>query len=66
MTYRQALEYYKNLEKHKYISFKYWKVFKKLYKYEERKYTLENFLILNLPLLVSPIFRIRKLLKRSN
>ena len=60
---RQALEYYNNLEKHKYCNFKSWSLFKKLYKYEDRKYTLENFLILNLPILVAPIFKIRKLLK---
>ena len=60
---RQALAYYENLEKHKYISFKSWGLFRKLYQYEDRKYTLENFLILNLPILVAPVFKIRKLLK---
>ena len=61
---RRALEYYKNLEKHKYISFKSWGLFKKLYKYEDKKYTLENFLILNTPILVAPIFKIRSLMKK--
>lgn len=60
---RQALEYYENLEKHKYCNFKSWGLFRKLYQYEDRKYTLENFLILNLPILVVPIFKIRNLLK---
>lgn len=63
---RQALEYYKDLEKHKYLYFKSWRLFKKLYKYEDRKYALENFLILNLPLVVAPIFIIRKLFKKTN
>ena len=61
---REALDYYKNLEKHKYICFKSWRLFRKLYKYEDRKYTLENFLILNTPILVAPIFKIRNLLKK--
>ena len=61
---RQALDYYKNLEKHKYISFKSWGLFRKLYKYEDNKYTLENFLILNTPILVAPIFKIRNLMKK--
>lgn len=60
---KKALGYYKNLEKHKYANFKSWGLFKKLYKYENRKYAIENFLILNLPILVAPIFKIRKLLK---
>lgn len=60
---RKALAYYENLEKHKYLNFKSWGLFNKLYKYENRKYTLENFLILNLPILVAPIFWTRKLLK---
>lgn len=60
---RQALEYFEYLEKHKYCNFKYWKLFRKLYKYEDKKYALENFLILNLPILVAPIFKIRNLLK---
>lgn len=61
---KQALDYYKNLEKHKYISFKSWGLFRKLYKYEDVKYRLENFLILNTPILVAPIFKIRTLLKK--
>ena len=60
---RQALEYFEYLEKHKYCNFKYWKLFRNLYKYEDKKYALENFLILNLPILVAPIFKIRNLLK---
>lgn len=60
---KQALKYYENLEKHKYLNFSNWNLFKKLYKYEDRKYTLENFLILNLPIFVAPIFKIRNLLK---
>lgn len=60
---KKALAYYENLEKHKYASFSSWGLFRKLYKYEDRKYTIENFLILNLPILVAPIFKIRKLMK---
>lgn len=60
---KKALAYYESLEKHKYINFKSWGLFRKLYKYEDRKYTLENFLILNMPMLVAPLFKIRKLMK---
>ena len=62
---KQALKYFEELEKHKYMNFKYWSLFKKLYKYEEKKYRIENFFILNLPILVAPIFKIRKLLKKN-
>lgn len=60
---RKALAYFENLEKHKYFCFKGWKLFRKLYKYEDFSYRLENFLILNTPILVAPIFKIRKLVK---
>lgn len=60
---RKALAYYENLEKHKYFSVKGWSLFRKLYQYEDRKYRLENFLILNTPILVAPIFKIRMLVK---
>lgn len=60
---KQALEYFNNLEKHKYIYLKDWRLFKKLYYYEDKKYYLENFLILNLPILVAPIFKIRNFFK---
>ena len=60
---KKSLEYFESLEKHKYLNFKGWSLFRKLYKYENRKYRLENFLILNLPILVAPIFKIRKLFK---
>ena len=60
---KQALEYFENLEKHQYFYIKEWRLFKKLYQYEDKKYQLENFLILNAPILVAPIFKIRNLMK---
>lgn len=62
---KSALKYYENLEKVKFINFKSWKLFFKLYKYENKKYILENFLILNMPILAAPLIKIRKLIKKG-
>lgn len=61
---KKALEYYKHLEKVKFINFKNWNLFFKLYKYENKKYILENFLILNIPIIAAPLIKIRKLIKK--
>lgn len=61
---KEALEYYKHLEKIKFVNFSKWKLFFKLYKYENKKYVIENFLILNVPLLAGPLIKIRKFLKK--
>lgn len=57
-----SLEYYKMLEKKKYVNFRNWSLFFKLYKYEEFGYKMQNFVILNLPILARIAF---KFLKRS-
>lgn len=57
---KEALEYYKMLEKKKNINFRKWNLFFKLYKYEGFIYNLENFLILNIPFLVRFLLKFRK------
>ena len=59
---RQALEYFKNLQKKKYFNFKGWNVFHKLYKNETFMYRIENFGIMNMPLLTKIPFGIRHLI----
>lgn len=61
---KKALRYYEGLEKVRFINFRGWNLFFKLYKYENKKYILENFLILNLPIIAAPLIKIRKLLKK--
>lgn len=62
-----ALEYYKIISKKKNFNFRKWGVFYKLYRTENFKYYMENFAILNLPLLVKPIFKVRYIiLKMKN
>ena len=56
---REALEYFKMLEKKKNFNFKGWKTFYKLYKNETTKYFIENFLILNMPRVVEIPIAIR-------
>ncbi len=64
----EAYEYFKMLTKKKNFNFKGWTTFHKLYKYETFIYYLENFCILNLPLIGRGLFNIRyvclKLLKK--
>lgn len=48
---KEAIEYYEMLEKKKNINFRKWGLFIKLYKYEGFIYNLENFAILNLPII---------------
>lgn len=57
-----SLKYYKMLENKKYVNFRNWNLFFKLYKYEEFGYKIQNFVILNLPFLARVAF---KFLKRS-
>ena len=56
---KRAYDYYKMLENTKYFNFKGWKTYHELYKTETLKYYLENFLILNMPLIAKGIFYIR-------
>ncbi len=48
---KKALQYYEMLEKKKYINFRGWFLFFKLYKYENFMYNVKNFLILNMPVI---------------
>ena len=61
---KKSLKYYENLEKVRFANFRQWGLFFKLYKYENKKYILENFLILNIPIIAAPLIKIRKLLKK--
>ena len=56
---KKALEYFKMLQKKKYINFKGWSTFHKLYKAESFMYRLENFGILNMPCITKIPFAIR-------
>ncbi len=56
---KEALEYYNMLEKKKNINFKKWKLFFKLYKYENFNYKIQNFVILNIPVIARILFKIK-------
>lgn len=58
----EALKYFENLKKVKYINLKNWKLFFRLYKYEEFSYTIQNFIILNIPILGKLAFKIKKMI----
>ena len=60
----EALKYFKNLKKVKYINLKNWNLFFKLYKYEEFSYTIQNFIILNMPILGKLAFKIKKMIRK--
>lgn len=61
---KEALEYYKMLEGKKYINFRKWNLFFKLYKYEGFIYKMENFVILNIPIVAKILFKIKKVIKK--
>jgi len=56
----KSLKYFIRLERIKYINFKSWKLFYKLYKYEKFNYMVQNFVILNLPIVARVLFKIKK------
>ena len=56
---RKALEYFEDIKDKKYINFKNWNVFHRLYKTETSIYYIENFLIMNLPIIAKVLFRMR-------
>ena len=60
----EALKYFENLKKVKYINLKNWNLFFKLYKYEEFSYTIQNFIILNMPILGKLAFKIKKMIRK--
>ena len=55
----KALEYYKMLENKNKINFRKWGLFFKLYKYEDFFYTIQNFLILNMPIVAKLLFKLK-------
>lgn len=57
---KQSLAYFMDLKKKNNFNFKNWKLFFKLYKYEDFKYKMLNFFILNMPALARIAFRIKK------
>lgn len=61
---KKSLEYFEKLEKTKIINFKGWNLFFKLYKYETFSYKMQNFIILNIPVLGIVLFKIKKLIKK--
>ena len=61
---QEAYDYFKMVESKKNINFKGWTTFHKLYKTETFKYYIENFMIMNMPLISRGAFNIRyKILK---
>lgn len=57
---KEALEYFKTLEMVKNIYLKKWRLFFKLYKYEDFSYKIQNFIILNLPIIGKFAFKLKK------
>ncbi len=57
---RKALAYYEMLSKKKNFNFKGWILFFKLYKYEEFYYTMQNFIILNMPAIAKILYKFKK------
>ena len=48
---QEGLTYFEDVQNKKYINFKGWKTFHKLYKYDNIRYYLINFIIMNMPVL---------------
>lgn len=55
----EAYKYFKMIEKKEKFNFRSWKTFHKLYKTEKFMYYIENFLIMNMPLIARGLFNIR-------
>lgn len=55
----KSLKYFESLENKKNINFRNWSLFLKLYKYEKYIYMLENFIILNIPILGRILFKMK-------
>ena len=58
-------EYFVNVKSVKKLNIKNIKLFWSLYKYEKLGYSLQNYLILNFPVLAKPLFYLKKGLKRN-
>lgn len=59
---KKALDYFVMLKEKKNINFKKWSVFHQLYKTEKFMYYIENFIIMNMPLIGKYLFKIRYLI----
>jgi len=57
---KDALKYFEILKNKRNINFRKWNVFHKLYKTETFKYYIQNFMLLNMPLITNIPFRIRR------
>lgn len=57
---QKALDYFRHLTYRKHFCFQRWGLFFSLYKYEDFKYMMENFLILNMPTIARIAFKIMK------
>lgn len=58
---KKALGYYEMLEKKKNINFRNWSLFFKLYKYEGFSYKMQNFVILNMPIIAKILFKLKNI-----
>lgn len=56
---KKALAYYEMLKRKKNINFRGWMLFFKLYKYEEFNYSIQNFLILNMPVIAKILYKFK-------
>lgn len=61
----KALQYYEMLQRKKNFNFKNWNIFHQLYKTERPMYYIENFIIMNLPLIGKGLFKIRYMLLKA-
>ena len=61
---RKSLEYFEKLDKVKFINLKGWGLFFKLYKYEGFSYMMQNFLILNIPVLAKILFKVKRMIRK--
>ena len=57
---KEALIYFENLRRVNIINFSKWKLFFEHYKYEDFGYKMQNFLILNIPILARPLTMLKK------
>ena len=62
---KEALIYFENLRRVNIINFSKWKLFFELYKYEDFGYKMQNFLILNIPILARPLTYLKKKFKKG-
>ena len=56
---KEAYEYFKMLKTKKYINFKGWTTFNKLYKIESFSKYMQNFIEFNLPIFAAPVYALR-------